>query len=154
MNQNLCKVFVYKNLQFVNNLLHCGYPSLVKTPMKNFLGLFPVPPVLQDQSHVSDLKARLDWGEPALTIVDVRNWIVFNQGRIQGAVSIPEPGLVAYALANLEPIRDLYVYGETDEETNAAAAKLRAAGFQYVSVLQGGFEAWKAAQYPVEAVAA
>ena len=122
--------------------------------MKKFLGLFPVPPALQDQSHVSDLKARLDWGEPALTIVDVRSWIVFDQGRIQGAVSIPEPGLVEYALANLEPIRDLYIYGETDKETFAAAAKLRAAGFQHVSVLEGGFEAWKAAKYPVEAVAA
>ncbi|MGA7954669.1 MAG: rhodanese-like domain-containing protein [Gloeobacterales cyanobacterium] len=122
--------------------------------MKKFLGLFPLPPTLQDQSHVSDLKARLDWGEPALTIVDVRTSIAFDQGRIQGAVFIPESNLVNYALANLEPIRDLYVYGETDEETNAVAAKLRAAGFQYVSVLQGGFEAWKAAQYPVEGVAA
>ena len=122
--------------------------------MKKFLGLFPVPPALQDQSQVSDLKARLDWGEPALTIVDVRNWIAFDQGRIQGAVSIPGPGLVDYAVANLEPIRDIYVYGETDEETYAAAAKLRAAGFQYVSVLKGGFEAWKAAKFPVEAIAA
>ena len=122
--------------------------------MKKFLGLFPVPPALQDQSQVSDLKARLDWGEPALTIVDVRTLIAFDQGRIQGAVSIPESNLVNYALANLEPIRDLYVYGETDEETYAAAAKLRAAGFQYVSVLKGGFEAWKAAKFPVEAIAA
>jgi rhodanese-related sulfurtransferase len=122
--------------------------------MKKFLGLFSLPPALQDQSHVSDLKARLDWGEPALTIIDVRNWIAFDQGRIQGAVSIPESNLVNYALANLEPIRDLYVYGETDEETITAAAKLRAAGFQHVSVLQGGFEAWKAAKYPVEAIAA
>jgi rhodanese-related sulfurtransferase len=119
--------------------------------MKKLLGLFPVPSVLKDQSNVSDLKGRLDWGEPALTIVDVRNWNVFDQGRIQGAVSIPAPVLVDYALANLELIRDLYIYGETDEETNVAAAKLRTAGFQYVSVLQGGFEAWKAAEYPVEA---
>ena len=121
--------------------------------MKKLLGLFPVPSVLKDQSNVSDLKGRLDWGEPALTIVDVRNSNLFNQGRIQGAVSIPASGLIDYALANLESIRDLYVYGETDEETNVLAAKLRAAGFQYVSVLQGGFEAWKAAKYPVESVA-
>jgi rhodanese-related sulfurtransferase len=122
--------------------------------MKNFLGLFSIPSSLRDQSHVSDLKARLDWGEPALTIVDVRTWVSFDQSRIQGAVSIPESDLVDYALANLEPIRDLYIYGETDEETNAAAAKLRAAGFEHVSALQGGLEAWKAAQYPVETVAA
>jgi rhodanese-related sulfurtransferase len=122
--------------------------------MKKFLGLFSIPPALQDQSHVSDLKARLDWGEPALTIVDVRNRIAFNQGRIQGAVSIPENNLVSCALANLEPSRDLYVYGETDEETHTATDQLRAAGFQHVSALKGGFEGWKAAKYPVEAVAA
>jgi rhodanese-related sulfurtransferase len=122
--------------------------------MKKLFGLFPIPAALKNQSNVSDLKGRLDWGEPALTIVDIRNSDVFDRGRIQGAVSIPEPGLVNYALAKLELIRDLYVYGETDQETDAAAAKLRAAGFQYVSVLRGGFEAWKAAKYPTEAVAA
>ncbi len=119
--------------------------------MKKLLGLFPIPSTLKNQSNVSDLKGRLDWGEPALTIVDIRNSNVFDQGRVQGAVSIPALGLIDYALANLESIRDLYVYGETDEETNVAVTKLRAAGFQYVSMLQGGFEAWKAAEYPIEA---
>ncbi len=118
--------------------------------MEKLLGIIPIPSQLHEQSNVSELKERLDWGEPALTIVDVRNSSLFNQGHIQGAVSMPASVLVDHALANLEPIRDLYIYGETDEETKAAAAELRTAGFQRVSVLLGGFEAWRAAEYPVE----
>jgi rhodanese-related sulfurtransferase len=118
--------------------------------MEKLLGIIPIPSQLHEQSNISELKERLDWGEPALTIVDVRNSNLFNQGHIQGAVSMPASVLVDHALANLEPIRDLYIYGETDEETKAAAAELRAAGFQRVSVLLGGFKAWRAAEYPVE----
>ncbi len=118
--------------------------------MEKLFGIIPIPSQLHEQSNISELKGRLDWGEPALTIVDVRNSNLFNEGHIQGAVSIPEPGLVEHASEHLEPTRDLYIYSETDEETNAAANKLRAAGFERVSMLQGGFEAWRAAEYPVE----
>ncbi|MEB3337809.1 MAG: rhodanese-like domain-containing protein [Leptolyngbyaceae bacterium] len=120
--------------------------------MKNLFNLFSCPLPLPHKSLVYDLKARLDWGEPALTIIDVRDRTQFNIRHIMGAISMPMPQLVERALDSLELNRDLYIYGETDEETLEAAAKLRAAGYINVSELRGGVAAWKAVDYPVESI--
>lgn len=119
-------------------------------PLNPFANLIPTPPPIKDQSLVYDLKSRLDWGEPALTIVDVRDREEFNQRHIQGAISMPLPNLVDRALSSLLPTRDLYIYGGTDEETAEAATLLRTAGYQNVSELRGGAAAWKAVGFPVE----
>lgn len=107
---------------------------------------------MQTQSRVYDLKTRLDWGEPALTIVDVRAHSQFNERHILGAISMPTDELVDRALKTLEFDRDIYVYADTDEETAAAASLLRNAGFVNVSELRGGLPAWKAVGYPIESV--
>ncbi len=112
--------------------------------------LIPIPKPLQPQSRVYDLKERLDWGEPALTIIDVRDRDAFHTSHISGAISLPMNELVNRALVNLELKRDLYIYGSTEEETASAVAQLRAAGYQNVSELRGGLAAWKAAGHPIE----
>ncbi len=118
--------------------------------MNPFGNLIPIPPPLKPHSLVYDLKTRLDWGEPALTIVDVRDRQEFNQRHIQGAISMPLPSLLERAQASLLLTRDLYIYGGTDEETAEAASLLRSAGYQNVSELRGGAAAWKAVGFPVE----
>jgi len=114
------------------------------------MGIISTPKPIQNQSRAASLKERLDWGEPALTIVDVRDRNVFNAGHIMGAVSIPMNGLVDYLLANLELVRDIYIYGETDAQTAEAAAHLRGAGYQHVAELLGGLTDWQASGYPTE----
>lgn len=120
--------------------------------MYRFLGIIPTPPPLKANSLVYDLKARLDWGDPALTIIDVRDRGEFDFSHILGAIPLSMEELVPRALCNFELTRDIYVYGETDEETAAAAAKLRAAGYENVSELRGGAAAWQAVGYPVESL--
>lgn len=120
--------------------------------MSRILDLIPNPTPLREQCLVYDLKARLDWGEPALTIIDVRDRNQFNSSHILGAVPMPINQLVERALASLELNRDIYIYGETDEETAIAADKLRAAGYINVSQIRGGLPAWKAVGYPIEAI--
>ncbi|NJN56422.1 MAG: rhodanese-like domain-containing protein [Leptolyngbyaceae cyanobacterium SL_5_9] len=117
--------------------------------MKLF-GILPTPPPLKAQSRVYDLKARLDWGEPALTILDVRDRTQFNSHHIMGAVCMPIQELTSRALTSLELDRDIYVYGETDDETVEAATQLRQVGYKNISELRGGVAAWKAVGYPVE----
>lgn len=119
----------------------------------NFFGILPTPPPLKDQSRVYDLKARLDWGEPALTIIDVRDRPQFNSHHIMGAVCMPVNELTHRVLTSLELERDIYVYGETDDETVEAAAKLRQIGYRNISELRGGVAAWKAVGYPIESSA-
>ncbi|MGA7935891.1 MAG: rhodanese-like domain-containing protein [Kovacikia sp.] len=118
--------------------------------MSRLFQFFLIPEAIQDKSNVSALKNRLDWGEPALTIVDVRDRSAFNARHIMGAIAMPLNELVARARPSLELIRDIYVYGETDEQTAEAASRLRAAGYQHVAELVGGLAAWKRAKYPIE----
>ncbi len=109
-----------------------------------------IPEPIQNQSSVGALKKRLDWGEPALTIIDVRTRDAFNTCRIQGSIPMPMDEPATLTLTSLELSRDIYVYAETDEQTAVAANQLRQAGYQNVAELIGGLTAWKQAKYPVE----
>lgn len=113
-------------------------------------GPLPTPPSLTDQVSPDHLKTRLNWGEPALTIVDVRDRPAYNQARITGAVTMPLATLPDAALAALERDRDIFLYGGSDEETAAGAHYLREAGFVRVAELQGGLALWQQAGGAIE----
>lgn len=118
--------------------------------MTKFLSIIPMPDAIQNRSLVSALNKRLNWGEPALTIIDVRDREAFNRGHIMGAIAMPIHELVARAQASLELNRDIYVYGDSAEETTDAATQLRHVGYQHIAELIGGLSAWRMARYPVE----
>ena len=118
--------------------------------MTKFFPLIPTPGAMQDKASVTALKERLDWGEPALTIIDVSDRDAFNASHIMGAIAMPLGELVARARAALETNRDIYVYGQTEEQTIEAASQLRTAGYQSIAELIGGLAAWKKAEYPIE----
>ncbi|MGF1569576.1 MAG: rhodanese-like domain-containing protein [Nodosilinea sp.] len=120
--------------------------------MNRLFGLFPKPAPMRPESRVYDLKERLDWGEPALTIIDVRDRADFNHSHVTGAISIPVLTLLDTAASSFERDRDLYIYSNTDNESIAVAEQLRQAGYTNVSILRGGVAAWKAAGFPVEAI--
>jgi rhodanese-related sulfurtransferase len=120
--------------------------------VQNALGnLTPTPVVLQEESTAYDLKTRLEWGEPALSIVDIREHEAFNRGRITGAMSMPMEQLAEMKSA-LQSDRDLYIYGDTDDQAHSAAEMLRAAGFKAVTHVLGGLEAWHEIGGPTEGV--
>ncbi len=110
----------------------------------------PVPTDFNCTTSAQDLKARLDWGEPALTIIDVRDHDDFLECHIMGAISSPMVGLSKMAVQSLEPSRDIYLYGASDADAVGAVTQLTSSGFQNVSALQGGLSAWQAAGGAVE----
>ncbi len=103
----------------------------------------PTPPKQTAVSSAQALKERLQWGEPALTIIDTRSREAFLEERITGAMLISE-------VTSLPDNRSIYVYGNTDEEAAEAANTLRQDGFESVSQLQGGLAGWKAINGPTE----
>ncbi len=114
----------------------------------------PTPPSQQTpQSSAQALKQRLEWGEVAFTILDVRERATFNKSHIMGAMAMPMDEIVDRAKSSLEPEREIYVYGETDEQTAEVAVKMREAGFQAISELRGGLAGWKAIGGPTEGTA-
>lgn len=141
--------FVKNSLQLERYL--SWQPQELFTPMS--ATFFPTPKPLKSVSTVFELKDRLDWGEPALTIIDVRDRGLFNEGRISGAISMPMAELVSRAATSLESERDIYVYGGTDDATAGAADQLRQAGYSNVAELMGGLGAWQAADGATEGTA-
>jgi rhodanese-related sulfurtransferase len=115
-------------------------------------GVIPPQPPVDPQSNAHELKSRLEWGEPAFTILDVRDRMVYNDGHIMGAMSMPMDKLVEIAKNTIAPSRDIYIHGETDAETAQAAQQLRSAGFEHISELKGGLPAWKAIGGPTEGI--
>jgi rhodanese-related sulfurtransferase len=113
--------------------------------------LTPTPVILQDESTAYDLKTRLEWGEPALSIVDVRDREAFNQGRITGAISMPLEQL-AETKSTLEPKHDIYIYGDSDAQALEAAQLLRGADFAAVTQIVGGLTAWHEIGGPTEGI--
>ncbi len=115
-------------------------------------GIIPPQPPVEPQSDVHALKSRLEWGEPAFTILDVRDRNTFNEGHIMGAMPMPLDELVRRAVPSLNKSRDIYVYGANEEESAQGAQQLRSNGFEHVSQLQGGLAAWKAIGGPTEGI--
>lgn len=113
----------------------------------------PTPPAMQKpKTSPQALKERLEWGEPAFTILDVRDRNSFNQCRIMGAISMPlnEEEVVNRTLKSLQQQREIYVYGDSDEQSSQGASRVREAGFTEVSEISGGITAWKSLGAPTE----
>ncbi|MBM0740952.1 rhodanese-like domain-containing protein [Phormidium sp. CLA17] len=102
----------------------------------------PAAAVSSSEVSVHELKSRLNWGEPGLTILDVRDRDVFDDCRILGAMNTPVSILPGAVQSTLQFKRDIYIYGSNDGESTTAANILREAGFHQVAVLKGGLEAW------------
>jgi rhodanese-related sulfurtransferase len=116
--------------------------------MKNNLmgGMIPSQPPISVESDVHAVKSRLEWGEPAFTILDVRDRSTYNEGHIMGAMPMPIDQLTDRTITSLslDKSRDIYVYGLNEGQTTQAAQILRSFGFENVSELKGGLSAWKA----------
>ncbi|MFW6358529.1 MAG: rhodanese-like domain-containing protein [Chroococcales cyanobacterium] len=116
------------------------------------------PPPFQEKSSPQALKERLEWGEPAFSIIDVRDRSSFNKSRIMGAITMPMnqdmtpmgSNFIEQAKAAFEPEREIYIYAENDQQTAQAASQMRQAGFEAISELQGGLAAWKDIGGPTE----
>ena len=135
----------------IENKINKAVEDTIVKAKDNLPNVTPTPPSQQTpQSSAQALKQRLEWGEPAFTILDVRDRDAFNKSRILGAMNMTIDELADRAQSSLEPQRDIYIYGENDEQSAQAAGKLREAGFENVSELKGGLAGWKAIGGPTD----
>jgi hydroxyacylglutathione hydrolase len=90
---------------------------------------------------VDQLSAARSEVHPAL--IDVRNPGEVSEGQVPGAVPIPL-GQLRARLGELDPRRPTVVYCASGFRSSIATSLLRAAGFDDVSDLKGGYIAWSA----------
>ncbi len=79
--------------------------------------------------------------EPGLQVVDVRNPGETEGGTISGAQEIPLPTLID-SIEHLDPAAPVVTYCASGYRSLIAASLLRAAGFENVGDLLGGYQAW------------
>ncbi|MBS3027453.1 MAG: rhodanese-like domain-containing protein [Dolichospermum sp. DET50] len=94
-------------------------------------------------ADVNDLRTSLLWGQPAFTIIDVRDRSKYNQSRITGAISMPLNDLESRVQYTLHRERQIYIYGENDSQSAQGVRTLQFLGFSAVAELSGGLPAWK-----------
>jgi len=97
-------------------------------------------------------EAWIDKGMPHI-LLDVRSMQDAEKGFIKGAVTLPAAD-VEKSLAKFPP-KDkkapIMIYdAKGGDDAHKAAKALIAAGYMPVDIITGGFDAWKAAGYPVE----
>jgi rhodanese-related sulfurtransferase len=117
--------------------------DVVETIKDKIPDITPTPPHLHPIASPHELKSRLEWGEPALTILDIRDSSTFRECHVMGAMNAPAENIIAIAEASLSRQRDIYLYGRSDQEAANIAAALREAGFQHVAQLEGGLDMWR-----------
>jgi rhodanese-related sulfurtransferase len=113
----------------------------------------PIPPGFHSVATAHELKSRLNFGEPALTILDLRDRESYNACRILGAMHLSMEGIRSGEKPSVAPNRDIYLYSDSDETTAATAERIRGMGFSNVAELQGGLDAWRSIGGAVEGTA-
>ncbi len=95
------------------------------------------------------LLERLDDGEKAPYVLDVRTAEEFVAGHVPGAVNIPYDQ-VASRLAEVPKDRDVVLYCRSGRRAQLAAEVLMDKGYSRLEHLQGDMPAWAAQGRPVE----
>jgi rhodanese-related sulfurtransferase len=117
-------------------------PKFSPSPLPEFKptnSVFHIPPSMTQVGMILE----------TAVVVDVRTKNEYDAGHISGAISIPETELAARA-KRLPKGKQIIFYGSDVERVERAARELLGMGFANVSVLEGGYQAWLDAGFPVK----
>lgn len=99
-----------------------------------------------------EVSARIAAADGTVVLLDVREGEAYQEGHIPGALHLPRGQLELEVDSLLtDPTQRIVVYCEYGKISILATAMLRDMGFRSTVALDGGFEAWRKAGYPVEA---
>jgi phage shock protein E len=99
----------------------------------------------------AELRARLERKDRAVIVLDVRTPEEFAAGHVPGARNVSHDQLED-RVGELRDLRDqdVILYCRSGRRTALAADVLRKAGFTRLLHLDGDFQAWQAANQPIE----
>ncbi|MEM7656257.1 MAG: rhodanese-like domain-containing protein [Bacteroidota bacterium] len=99
----------------------------------------------------ADFQAQIE-GLSAGQLLDVRTPEEFGAGTIPGSanLNVLDPSRFSVGLTELDPQAPIYVYCKSGKRSNKAVNAMKAAGFQQIYELDGGFLAWKKDGLPVQ----
>jgi rhodanese-related sulfurtransferase len=114
--------------------------GVVEDVLSKFL---PVSVMPIDKLTSFRLKSRSIGNKSDLSIIDIRDPAAFNREHLIGAISVPFIRIGDLARSALPRYREIYIYGESDEQSLHAAKILLSNGFMNVAQIIGGLPAWR-----------
>jgi rhodanese-related sulfurtransferase len=100
---------------------------------------------------MTEVRHRVEHGPNDLILLDVRERDAYDTSHLPGAMHIPRGQLELRVDKELpDPTARILAYCEYGRISTLAAATLRTMGFQRAVALDGGFDAWVKAGFPVE----
>jgi glyoxylase-like metal-dependent hydrolase (beta-lactamase superfamily II) len=97
-----------------------------------------------------EVAARIERGQHDLVLLDVREKEAFDRGHLPGAMHVPRGQLELRVDKELpDPSARILVYCQVGRISTLATSTLRTMGFQRAVALDGGYDAWVAAGFPV-----
>ncbi|MEO8842626.1 MAG: rhodanese-like domain-containing protein [Kofleriaceae bacterium] len=97
-----------------------------------------------------EVAARIERGRHDLVLLDVREKEAFDRGHLPGAIHLPRGQLELRVDKELpDPSARILAYCQLGRISTLATATLRTMGFQRAVALDGGYDAWVAAGFPV-----
>jgi rhodanese-related sulfurtransferase len=114
-----------------------------KESQNNLAKQLPISVMVEAKLTATELKYRLESNQPNLTIVDIRAPKSFDREHIKGAISVPFARIEDLGRSALTHYRDIYIYGESDEQSLDAAKILISTGFMNVAQIIGGLTTWR-----------
>ncbi len=136
-------------LEAKNRLARIGFDNVVGCLSDQLTAFLGHPAWIASASRLTtaELAARRETVD-GLQVVDVRGPGEVAAGKVLGAHEVPLPRILD-RLAELDPRAPTVVYCAGGYRSMIAASVMRAAGFQDVSDLIGGYGAWEQAGLPV-----
>ena len=103
------------------------------------------------ETTVEEVKRRLDRGDRAFVLVDVREESEWNAGHIPGAVHLGK-GVIERDIEQKVPDvgREIVLYCGGGFRSALAAENLERMGYTNVVSMDGGWRGWTEKKYPVE----
>ena len=99
---------------------------------------------LNADGFASDIK------NPGVVVLDVRSAGEYASGHIEGAINIDvEAANFDTKIAKLDKTVEYAVYCHSGRRSAIAAEKMSKAGFEKITNLEGGVQAWQAAGFPL-----
>ena len=122
------------------------------TQIRLFLSILFISLASCSHSQTVDVKTFAEGLTTEVQLLDVRTPEEFHEEHIKTATlaDINDDAVFEQATANLDKQKPVYVYCHSGRRSARAAKSLRDKGFQTVVDLDGGIQAWKEAEMPVE----
>jgi len=100
-------------------------------------------------AHTHEHWVQGDQSKVPFMLLDVRTPEEYAEGHIAGAKLIPVQVLAEH-LNEVPKDKQVYIYCKSGGRSSRASKLLASNGFTNIENIKGGFDAWKAAGYPVE----